>query len=313
MKIGRIFYRIFIYNYKIKLFCLLSAVFFWFYITLDNQYEHDFDVPLYFVNLPKDHTLMNPVPSHVKVRFRGSGRAFLGFRFRDRKMVVDMLEISNNTRVPLTLDMIHDIPSELNVKPIAIVEPKTLFLRWVKISERKIPVIPKIQCLLEDGYTQIGDIELIPDSVTIRGPKTWIDTLQGIVTKARTYTHVKQKLEGEIPLEVSFPGLTYSEKKVRFRVDVQRIGEKTIPEVPVCLLNVPEGVEVLVRPNVANVTLQGGVEILSRLEKKDVTLTIDYAALSPDSLKSVVPELHVPKGVLSFRLDPSSFEVMISP
>ncbi len=63
----------------------------------------------------------------------------------------------------------------------------------------------------------------------------------------------------------------------------------------------------------ANVILQGGVEILSRLDKKEIALTIDYTTLSPDSLKNVVPEVHVPKGVLSFRLNPSSFEVIVKP
>lgn len=311
MNIGRFFYRIFIYNYKIKLFCLLSAIFFWLYINLDNQYEHDFDVPLYFVNLSKDYMLLNSVPSSVKVRFRGSGRAFLGFRFRDRKMIINLSEIPNNSQLPLTLDMIHDIPSELNVKPIAIVAPKTIFLRWVKIAERKVPVIPRIQCQLEDGYTQVGKIQLNPDSVVIRGPKIYVDTVQWVVTEAKTFTRVKRKVEGNISLQRTSSHVFVSEKTVKFWVDVQRIGEKIIFEVPVRLLHLPENVEASVKPEVANVTLQGGVEILSRLEKEDVRLFIDYATLNPDSLEHIVPEVELPNGILSYRLEPSSFEVII--
>lgn len=311
MNVGRIFYRIFIYNYKIKLFCLLSAIFFWFYINLDNQYEHVFDVPLNFVNLPKEHVLMTQVPLFAKVRFQGSGRAFLGFRFRNRKIVIDISEIPNNTRIPLTLDMIHGIPSEQNVKPIAIVEPKTLFLHWVKTSERKVPIIPKIQCVLEDGYTKVGKIELIPDSLSIRGPHVRVDTMQWVPTETKIYTHVNRKLEGEIPLRKS-PHIHYSAKKVKFRVNVQRIGERTIFELPVYLLHVPEGMKASVKPPVVTMTLQGGVEILSRLGKDDITLTIDYSTLSIDSLKSVVPKVHVPQGILSFRLDPSSVEVIVN-
>ena len=70
MKFTALLYRLFIHQYKIKLFCLLSALFFWFYISLDSQFEYTADVPLRVINPPEGWMLLEPLPPKVNVLLR---------------------------------------------------------------------------------------------------------------------------------------------------------------------------------------------------------------------------------------------------
>jgi YbbR domain-containing protein len=311
MKIANILYRVFVYQYKIKLFCLFSALFFWFYISIESQFEYTTDVPLTLVNPPQGWILLDPLPQSAKVRFKGAGRSYFSYRFHDRKLEVDLRKVNNNTRIPLTADMVKDLPA--NVRVLAVLEPEAIKVQWDRLIKKKVPVLTRLDLAPADGYVQVGDIQLEPDSVTVTGPQSVADSIYEVSTESRTYSGLIKEIGDKLPLvPVSEDMLKYSAKIVKFRADIQKIGERTLEAVPVLAIHVPEGEHVSVRPSMLSIKLQGGVDVLAQLKKEDVSVTVDYRNLGRYPDRRIPAMIQMPKDVTFIEVEPKIFELAVS-
>jgi YbbR domain-containing protein len=304
-------YRIFVHHYKIKLFCLISALFFWFYIAIESQFEYTTDVSLRLINQPQGWILMEPLPRAVKVRFKGTGRSYISFRFRDRKLEVDVRNVQNNTRIPLVADMVKDLPP--GVRVLAVSEPEAITVRWDRLAEKKVPVLPLLELVPADGYTVVGDVQLEPDSVLITGPQSMADSIFDVRTESRNYAGLNREFGDKLQLVLVLTDvLKYSAKIVKFRIEVQRIGERVIDAVPIRAIHVPEGVHASVFPPTLSLKLQGGVDVLAQLKKEDVSATVDYQNLNRYSSKRIPAMIQIPKDAAFTEVEPKYFELVVT-
>ena len=313
MRFTAFLYRIFIHNYKIKLFCLISALFFWYYITIESQFEYIYEVPFHLVNPPTGRILLHPVPSRVKVRFKGTGRAFINLRFiQDRKMILDLRRANLNGTIPLTIDMIRDVPSGLNVKPLSVVEPETIHLEWDRMAEKRVPVLSQIRLVPADGYVQVGDIAFEPDSVRIRGPQSEVDSIQEVYSEKRTYEGLIKGIKDKIALQMNASNvLQYSVRMVRFNAQIQRLGEKVLQNIPVQAVHVPGNLRVAIVPPTLMLKIQGGVDLLAHLKKEDVTATIDYRNRNRHNAGRYPAMIQIPKDITFSEVEPKVFELWV--
>jgi hypothetical protein len=304
--------RLFIHQYKIKLFCLFSALFFWFYITLESQFEYTAAVPLRVVNPPAGWMLLEPLPSSVSVIFKGSGRSFVSFRFSEKTLDVDMRNIRNNSRIPLTADMIKNLPS--GVRVMSILSPEEITVRWDRLAEKTVPVVPRIEAIPEDGYTQVGEIRLDPDSIRILGPESILDSISSVQTEARVLKGLIKEIQDKVPLEpLSGEVLHFSDRSVRFLADVQRIGERWMRDIPVRAVNAPEGSQAAVVPASLSIKLQGGADLLSRIKPEDILATVNFAERNRYPGKKLPALIRIPRDVTFSEVDPRYFELSVKP
>ena len=312
MKFTALLYRLFIHQYKIKLFCLISALFFWFYISLESQFEYAAAVPLRVVNPPEGWMLLEPLPSSVMVAFRGSGRSFVSVRFRESVLDVDMRNIRNNARIPLTADMIKNLPT--GVRVMSVLSPEEITVRWDRLAERRVPVVSRIELSPADGYTLVGDIRLQPDSIRIVGPQSILDSILTVQTEKRVLEGLIQEVEDKVPLEpVSDEVLHFSARTVRFRADVQRIGERWMRGIAVEAVNVPEGVQVKVVPSVLSIKIQGGADLLAQVGPEDIQATVNFADRDRYAGKRIPALIRIPKDVAFSEVEPRYFELTVKP
>lgn len=302
------FTRFFIHNYKIKLFCLLSALFFWFYISLENAYEFTVDVPVRVEHAPPGWILLHPLPSQVRVLFKGTGRQFVSYRFRERRLELDLRKVPNNTAVRLDPDMIKDLPSGIRV--ISILQPETVDVKWDRLAERRVPVRSRLEFIPADGFTLVGDVRFDPDTVRISGPQSVVDSTQEVWTEAQSFTGLIKEVRDRAPLVLDpETRMRVSSGSVRFSVDVQRIGERTLDGIPVTVANGPEGRRLAVTPAVLSLKVQGGVGLLSGLTSGDIQAVVDYRARERYGSKRLPARIQIPRDITFSEVSPQYFEV----
>jgi YbbR domain-containing protein len=313
MKLTAFLYRLFIHQYKIKLFCLISALFFWFYISLDSQFEYTANVPLRVINPPEGWMLLEPLPPSVNVLFRGTGRSFVSFRFRERILEVEMRNTRNNVRVPLTADMIKNLPP--GVRVVSILSPEQVTARWDRLAEKRVPVLSRIDMTPADGYTLVGDVRIEPDSIVITGPQSIIDSISTVQTVRRRFEGLIKEIEDKVPIEygVSDKLLRFSVRAVRFQADVQRIGERWMKGIPVNLVNVPEKTRAEVIPGTLSLKIQGGADLLAQLQPEDIVATVDFSDFRHRSGKRLAALIRIPRDVSFSDVEPRYFELTVKP
>lgn len=299
-------------NIQIKLFSLVCGLFLWFYVTTDNQFDHTQHVALHVVNKPSGYILADSIPSHVQVRFRGKGKELLSLGYRNKRIEIDLRERGTEAVIPLTKEMIKGMPTGSDIYPLRIVEPETVRVQLDQFASKKVPVTSALVLTPLDGYIQVGDVAFEPDSVVISGPRRVVGRIDEVTTVPRKYNNLLKEISGKVPLaEAEYAMLDYSSKDIHFAVDVQRIGERTIRDVPVRVLNAPTSIKVNVVPSTLSLRIQGGVSVLSKIEKEDIVVSIDYSSRYRYRGKKVPANVQVPPGIIFSESRPKSFELIV--
>ena len=311
MEIKRTIRQFFLQHTKVKIFSLLSSFFLWFYITLGNQFEDVLNVDLVVINQPDNKILVHPIPKSVPVLCRGSGSTLFGqILTRDMYIQIDLNEYPSDTELPLRINMIRHHDTELNLTPVRIEYDQPVRIAYDDLIVKKVPVVSDIEFKPKQGYTQVGDVILTPDSVVMTGPKTEISHYANIHTKSKMY-YVLRPIEGMIDLVDSTSALvTLSVHHVQFYADIQGIGERLFTEVPVRVINAPSGIKVSSVPSMLSIRLHGGVEVLKTVTKSDIEVTIDYRRRQQYG-RRIPAMIHVPPNVSFTDVKPKQFELLI--
>ena len=299
-------------NLKVKLFSLLSALFLWFFVVTDNYFDHKMGVSLHLVNQPNDWILTRPIPSKVDVLFRGRGKDLLSFAYRDRRIEIDLSEVQTERTFPLDIDMIKGVPQGMDIKPLQIVGIDTITVYLDRYASKKVPISPDITLVPLDGYMQIGDIQLVPDSVVVSGPRSLVNAISHVSTIKETYQNLLKEISSKLQLlPPEWASVEYSLNHVRFKADIQRIGERFMAEIPVEVTNIRNGVKVTVVPSTLSLKLQGGVNILAKLKREEIIATIDYRRRIRYTGRRIPANIQVPEGITFSDVKPPSFELLV--
>lgn len=296
---------------KVKLLSLLSAFFLWFYVVTDNYFDHTLKVPIRLVNRPRGWILTQPIPSKAEVTFRGSGKTLLSLRYRDKYIELDLDQTERTAKLPLTVEMIKGIPTGMAVTPIRVEGPDSVTVELDRFARREVPVQPQITMIPMDGYTQVGELVIEPDSVTLSGPESLVRSVSDIPTEQKQYRNVIKKIQGKVSL-VPPPSETlhYSLNTVQFTADIQRIGERFITEIPITVTHT-QGRNVTVVPSALSLRLQGGVEVLSKLKKEEIVATIDFRSRMRYGSNRIPATIKLPKDVRFSDVKPKTFELVV--
>ena len=144
----------------------------------------------------------------------------------------------------------------------------------------------------------------------MRGPETEVGAYQAIHTKSKVF-QVLRPIEGTIDLEDSTSALvTLSHQNIHFYADIQGIGERLFAEIPVRVVNAPSEVKVSSVPSMLSIRLHGGVEVLKKLTKDDIEVTIDYRRRQQYG-RRIPAMIYVPPNVSFTDVKPKDFELLI--
>ena len=273
-----------------KLGAIGLAVVLWFFSVSTSQFVADITFPLEIRNIRAGKALSEEAPRTATIRLRGTGRAlaklYLLRPFSDLKVVLDLERVrrrhvfyldeylsANPQRIVIPIVGLKE-----NLRFIEVVRPDTVLIVLGDYTERVVPVQHQVTVEIASGYVLVGDLEIIPDRVTVRGVVEAVREVNLVRTMRRTYEEVTAQLEFTVGVLHPDPGkvLDVSPVVVTIRANVQILGERRMDEVPVRVMNIPAGLNVFVSPSTVALTLIGGVDFLARPDSELVEVTIDY-------------------------------------
>jgi hypothetical protein len=121
---------------------------------------------------------------------------------------------------------------------------------------------------------------LLPDSITVMGPKMEIDTLTGLTTQTLVLPHTTSDISKKLKLNLpsSLKNTKYSHHSVTLSAKVFKFSERVF-KVPVEVINVPEGVGIRTFPESVSVLCRGRMGAIKALLVTDFVVTADYSGL----------------------------------
>jgi len=283
--------------------CILAASTLWFAFSMQESYIQLIDFPTQIVDLPGNKALSVLPPSSIKVQIEGEGVQVLRLFYNPPIVPIPT--------TPGDLDLFLVATEAVNNVNIQSVTPRSTKIVVEDRVFKKVPVRQALDIKLESGYGMIGDIQVLPDSVTISGAESIIDGISEWRTSHRTLGTLSDSLDAMIALSDTLVGLVDLEiQEVRVKADIQEFTE-AIRSVEVRSIGLKENQQVRFAPSKVDVIFQVPLSQYDEaLAATDFYVFVPYSDTQRDEQGLVYPILHAPEGltIRGARISPSGLE-----
>lgn len=280
--------------------CILAASVLWFAFSMQETYTQVIDFPTEIRDLPGDKALVNLPPSTIRAQVEGEG--------------VQVLRLFYNTpTVPISatpgdIDLLLVVAEAAGNVSLQSVTPRLTSIVLEDRVYKKVPIVPELDVQLAPGFWLLGEVRTSPDSVTISGAASIMESITSWKTQRRKLGVLSDSLAATIALSDSLQGLVDLEfPDVFVTANVQEFTEAS-REIPVRALGLSEGKDVTFSPSSVTVTyLVPLTQYDASIRAEDFYAFVPYSETIRDENGLVYPMLHLPVGlhIRESKLSPS--------
>ncbi|MGB7842155.1 MAG: CdaR family protein [Salinimicrobium sp.] len=301
-------------NFNSFLFFLFFAVIIWIFVQFSKQYNEIINIPVEYVNVPPDKLITNENPSNLKLRMEENG-----FRIAWKSLFPPTLQIDISKTVPSNGDLLYiiddnrsDIVSQLNIN----FEDSRFVKEVIKIhfqqkSEKKLPVYSQIEVEYAAGYSASEAIKLTPDSVKVTGPDALLDTISALQTVKLKLKKVKNNISGTVSIDTSkYKGLTLYTNRVQYSAEIEKFTEGSVT-VPIELINVPQGLDVVIFPKETLLFYQVNLKDYSKITAADFRVVVDFTEVRDNQNFLIANIVKQPDFTANLRLNEKKIQFII--
>lgn len=296
---------------------LLLAFSIWLIHNLSLYYNETVSVPVTARSNLDGHALVSSNSSAVQARLRLTGFDVIRSRgAMNRKPVV--VDFTASDLHPRGGEMFYVTGTDLNRYVQAVfgddarletMLSDTVQFRFPLENSKKVPVTAVYTADFRSQYTAVGDLRLVPDSVTVYGEPMHLEQVDRVYTRPFYLQDLRVSAHGRVRLEET--GLRLSDNAVDYTLDVSRYVEIRA-DLPVESRNVPAGRSLIIYPSVAQVSFKCAFPVT--VDPSDVArFYIDYQDFT-NSLGGVCIPRHdaLPAGILDYTIEPQVFDCVES-
>lgn len=289
---------------------VLFSVIVWVSIALSDEYYSTYKLPIEVIDLPSGYTVGNRLPDTVTIRLKADGWKLMSFELGGSNYFFVSVKGDSGIVSANLLTNVENNPWLSAGINILDINPKTVRIQVEAFAEKMLKVMPQLNLDFKEGFNLATKVLIEPDSILVRGPKSLLNNLAGYRTKEISLKNLDQKLTITAELE-NLRGFETFPKLVNVTLDVQRIIENTISNIPVNVVNKPADVEIVLIPNTIDCTFRGGINILGKITANDIIASVDYFDVVNDTLGFIKPEIQLPADISLLSLKPEKLKYVI--
>ncbi|WP_424494361.1 YbbR-like domain-containing protein [Salinimicrobium sp. GXAS 041] len=301
-------------NFNSFLFFFFFAVVIWIFVQFSKVYNEIIEIPVEYVNVPPDKVISPENEQQLQLRMIENGFKIAWFSLITPTLSIDISNLpQEDQRLVYIIDEHRkEIREQLNLNfEDSEFLRDEIYINFEQRQEKRIPVASRIKLSFGAGYAAVDRLGLEPDSVTVSGPDNIIDTLNSVTTVPLVINDVKRDLSGSIAIDTSgLEKVTVYQKRVNYNLDVEKVTEGSL-EIPVELINVPEGLNVVIFPKEILVFYQVNLKDFSRVEASDFRVVGDFNDLNQNQ-NFLIPRIaDQPDFVKNLRLNEKKIQFII--
>jgi hypothetical protein len=267
-----------------------------------------------YVNVPPDKLILNDNPENVQLRMQENGFKMAWFSLFPPTLSIDIAEtnVQNGSLVYVIDENRTEIQSQLDID-----FENTRFLKdavvinYEQKQEKILPVESRIKIEYAAGYSAVEDLKIQPDSIRVSGPDNILDTLSRLYTLPITLTKTNADQSGTVALDTtSLPNVTFYRSRVGYTVDVEKFTEGKV-QVPIELINVPQGLNVVIFPKETVLFFQVNLKDFSKVTASDFRVVADFNNVRGEQ-DFIIPEvIQKPDFTSNIRLNEKRIQFII--
>jgi YbbR domain-containing protein len=302
-------------QFSVFVICFLIACVFWLLISLNRNYSSTISFPIVYTDLPKDKVLVNDLPEHVVLELNARGFDLIGYHFKllTFPVLVKIDAYTYGNRLDnylVTRPLINSLTRQLHSDGRVIaIEPDTIFLKYNKRLNKKVPVLPNLQVYFQKQYNFAGKIQVQPDSVLISGPDAYVDSVKSLSTNKLVLRNLKSGFSQNVLLNLQGLNkhITVLHKNIVVKAPVEKFTEATI-EIPVSVKSNASEYRIKTIPDKVKLSFLVSLTQYSKVSPQSFTAVADFVTAAPTGLKIKVDLVKQPAFVKVLKVWPSKVE-----
>jgi YbbR domain-containing protein len=301
----------------LKIASVLCGISLWFYVVSGREFQISMELPLRFVNLPRNMAIASRPPSSLPVQIAGKAIDLIRLKVQDSSawMEIDLRDAGLGQQTISLTDARFLAPGFSGLRFQGTQGLAALELEVDTRIERRIPVKLRAEIQSAPGYALIGDPVLEPQEIVLSGARNVLTRIFEIPTRAERV--VGLKWDNALPIGLDLSGLPahvgIGDSSVQMRVRVEPLERRVFTGVTVQLIgNYDRNVHSL-SPATATVEITGGKNVLAQILQSDIHLFIEHSRFAIEDADSLAPTVRIRKPVQSWRVHPEKFYLVTRP
>jgi YbbR domain-containing protein len=181
---------------------------------------------------------------------------------------------------------------------ITRIHPSQITVRIEELIEKSFSIKPRYQGTPKKGYL-LGDIKIVPDTLTMRGPRSVLEKMEYISAHEIVLEGLNESTTMRVDLDLPGGNVQIINQNVDFYTAEVTINslpiKRRFDNVPVYLRNM-DYVSVI-NPNTFNVFVEGPEYLIQELDRNKLYGEIDLSTYEPGNYPKETPKVVTPEGI----------------
>lgn len=285
------------------------AALFWFILALNDSVQDDFEVKVNINNVPDSVTFITIPPQkiHVMVRDQGTNLWRNGV-FGNAQVNIDFKDFSSDGQ----FKMRH---SELTAALKNVFGPSasllsssvdSLSLTYTTLPGKRVPVVVSANLSTAVGKIISERPTVTPSSVVVYSIRSVIDTISKVYTEHFSRQNLEETIDVPVKLQ-GMPNVRMEPSAVNVKVEVEPLVKKRAT-VNLQVQNLPEGMDLLLFPSVANVEYYLPMSRFNATSDDRIEVSVDFEDIHDDVRKLPVNLVYQDQNLLNLQVLTDSVE-----
>ena len=280
-------------NASYKVLAVVLAVFVWFLARKSGEpIQMSFYAPVVFKNVSPEFQVTSD-PPQVNIVVHTNSRD--SFNPQEIQAVLDLDKAQEGTLSYVMTE--NHILSPVKVE-ITRIHPSQITVRIEELIEKSFSIKPRYQGTPKKGYL-LGDIKIVPDTLTMRGPRSVLEKMEHISAHEIELEGLNESTTMRVDLDLPGGNVQIIHQNVDFYTAEVTINslpiKKRFDNVPVYLRNM-DYVSVI-NPNTFNVFVEGPEYLIQELDRDKLYGEIDLSTYEPGNYPKETPKVVTPEGI----------------
>jgi hypothetical protein len=294
--------------------CLLISGFLWISHTLNRSYSYSLYVPVKFVNLPANKTLLSDLPSSLRFDIKTSGLKLL-FVLLNRpfkEITVDFNTLKGDNKLQTyaissgNLDLKSCTKVDVDVKKIS---PDTLYFAAKRGLNKNVPVSPVVYASADQGFITSKPL-VNPSYITINGDSASLAGIDSISTVPLYLNQLTSNYVGKLKLVSPSDNVYLNLNEVSVSIQTDKLLQKEI-EVQVTAINCKENCTAKLFPSKVKIKFSSAGNDFNDINEKSFKAIVNFEKQKKDSNKLPVELSTLPTGAHILSVEPAEVEFLI--
>lgn len=286
------------------------SILLWIFVSFEGEFSLSLNLPIRIIDIPENHSVSEISSKDVSISLKGQGWVLAQHTLgRDPKFNVPSPDQSGASEIS-TRNVLYANSWLSSALQLTEINPEKITVKIEETISKKVEIVPVVSMNYKPGYGLVSPISIEPDSVLLTGPKSVVDNINIVNTKAKMLSDIEDEASVILGLEKpNFVNVDVTECKVSF--DVQKIVDKVFEELVIETKNIPSRYELIVAPNKLSIILRGGINLLSKLENKDIKVFVNFEQAINDTNGAIEPNIVIPEFTSLIDIKPNRLDYII--